>query len=85
MSHDYQKYLTEFFPLTLATKHAYSISIHKAIFTEELLDVYIRWEKSAHGKDRDAETLKKFQCNSPIYDPAIDTEIANSDCLLDSL
>lgn len=50
-------------------KHKYTISLHRAVFTEELFDLYKRYEKAVHGKDRQPSELKDFLCNSPLFDP----------------
>ena len=50
-------------------KHVYTIEFRRTIFSEELLDVYLRYEKAVHKKDRNADELKRFVCASPLYDP----------------
>lgn len=49
-------------------KHKYTISIHRAMFTNELYELYLKYEKHVHKKDRDKGQLKRFLCNSPLYD-----------------
>lgn len=39
------------------------------MYTQELEDVYKRYEKAVHKKDREADDLKRFFCSSPLYDP----------------
>ncbi len=53
------------------------------MFTEELYEVYHRYEKAVHGKDRERENLQRFLCNSPVYVPERDVEMAQSSSLLD--
>lgn len=66
--------------------HCYTIEIHKALFTEELFEVYTRYEKAVHKKDRGKEDMKKFFCSSPVFDPingdhdAIKNRMAPYDC-----
>jgi len=38
------------------------------MYTEELFDVYTRYEKHVHKKDRDRDQLKRFVCSSPVFD-----------------
>ena len=49
--------------------HHYTIELHRAVFTEELFEVYQKYEKAVHKKDRDRDQLKRFVCSSPVYDP----------------
>mmetsp|Transcript_14670 Transcript_14670/g.10554 ORF Transcript_14670/g.10554 Transcript_14670/m.10554 type:complete len:124 (+) Transcript_14670:930-1301(+) len=39
------------------------------MFTEELFQVYAKYEKHVHHKDRTREELKRYNCNSPVFDP----------------
>lgn len=39
------------------------------MFTEELFEVYLKYEKAVHGKDREKPNLERFLCNSPLFDP----------------
>ncbi len=50
-------------------KHIYTIEIHRALFTEELYELYQKYEKFVHNKERDKDQLKRFVCSSPVYDP----------------
>ena len=34
-----------------------------------MLDVYTRYEKAVHKKERGEDDLKRFVCASPLYDP----------------
>ena len=49
--------------------HLYTVEIRRAIFTEEIFEVYKKYEKHVHGKDRVKDDLNKFLCNSPVYNP----------------
>ena len=62
-------------------QHKYTIHLHRAMFTEELYEVYKKYEKHVHKKDRPPEQLKRFLCNSPLYDSAKEPEIAKA-CML---
>lgn len=50
-------------------KHKYEITIHRALFTEELFELYNKYEIAVHKKERDRDQLKRFFCSSPVYDP----------------
>lgn len=56
-------------------KHLYQIEIHKALYTEELYELYRRYELAVHKKERDKEQLKRFVCSSPVYDPSNDEDV----------
>ena len=62
----------------IAPVHKYTIHIHRAMFTEELFDLYKRYEKAVHKKVREKANLKRFLCNSPLYDPPKERHIAES-------
>lgn len=62
--------------------HIYTIQITNSMFTEEICEVYLKYEKAVHKRDRDPNQLQRFLCNSPVYDPERDTEIANSPSVL---
>lgn len=51
-------------------KHKYTIEIHRAMFTEEFFKVYKKYEKAVHNQDREESQVKRFLCNSPLYDDA---------------
>lgn len=38
------------------------------MFTEEFFEVYKKYEKAVHNKDRVPANVKSFLCNSPVYD-----------------
>ena len=50
-------------------KHCYTIELHHALYTDELYDVYKRYEMAVHKKERDKDQLKRFVCSSPVFDP----------------
>lgn len=54
------------------------------MFTEELYEVYVRYEKAVHKKDRERDNLKRFLCNSPVYDASKDLQIARNSSLIDT-
>jgi len=49
-------------------KHVYTIEFRRALFSEELFELYERYEKAVHKKDRDRRQLRQFVCSSPVYD-----------------
>mmetsp|Transcript_21662 Transcript_21662/g.29025 ORF Transcript_21662/g.29025 Transcript_21662/m.29025 type:complete len:129 (+) Transcript_21662:1224-1610(+) len=48
------------------------------MFTEELYELYKRYELAVHGKERVKANLCRFLCNSPLYDSEKEPHIANS-------
>jgi hypothetical protein len=38
------------------------------MFTQEFFEVYKKYELSVHNKEREPEQVKRFLCNSPVYD-----------------
>lgn len=51
-------------------KHLYQIELHRSVFTQEIFDLYERYEKSVHNQtENDAKAFKSFFCSSPLYDP----------------
>jgi len=49
--------------------HKYTVEIHRAMYTEEVFDVYYRYELAIHKKERTPDNLNRFLCNNPLYDP----------------
>ena len=39
------------------------------MFTEELYEIYRKYELAVHKKERDREEFRDFVCLSPVYDP----------------
>ena len=50
-------------------KHEYTIELHRAVYSDDLFQVYKAYEQDVHGKERDEEFLKGHLCNSPMFDP----------------
>ena len=48
------------------------------MYTDELFDVYVRYEKAIHDKERNKANLSRFLCNSPLYDSEKEPHIANT-------
>eukprot|EP00347_Sterkiella_histriomuscorum_P021869 403332481 len=63
--------------------HNYTIEIKHALYTEEFFDLYFKYEKAIHKKDRDPDGLKRFLCNSPIYYPVRDAHMAFTESQID--
>ena len=66
-------------PLTLAKdesiKHTYTIEITRAMFSQECFEVFQKYEKHVHGKDKDSKSgYENFLCQSPLYDPRLSEE-----------
>lgn len=53
------------------------------MFTEELFEVYRKYEEAVHKRERGKDDLKRFLCNSPIYDPVENVQMAFSQSLPD--
>jgi len=47
----------------------YTVELRTALYSEELFDVYAKYEKAVHGKDRERDDIKRFFCSSPLFDP----------------
>ena len=74
-ANDWRNYVIEFTEyqvprLKSPPKHRYTIHLHRAVYTEELFEVYKRYELAVHGKERNPSNLVGHLCNSPVYDPA---------------
>ena len=48
------------------------------MFTEEFFALYKRYELAVHGKERDPAQVKRFLCNSPVYDDELELDFAHS-------
>ena len=59
-------------------KHKYTIHLHRAMFTDELFDIYKRYELAVHEKERTKANLTRFLCNSPLYDSEKEPHIVNA-------
>ena len=68
----WQEYLEPHIPYVPVEnpKHLYEISIHKAMFTEEVYKIYSAYEKTVHDREvEDHDGLNRHLCSSPAYDP----------------
>ena len=59
-------------------RHKYTIHLHRAMYTDELYELYKRYEMHVHKKERVKANLCRFLCNSPLYDAEKEPHIANS-------
>jgi len=51
-------------------KHLYEISLHQALVTDELYELYHSYELAVHQKEvKDKAALNSHLCSSPAYDP----------------
>ena len=48
------------------------------MYTDELFEVYLRYELAVHKKERVKANLTRFLCNSPLYDPEKEPHKAHS-------
>lgn len=68
----YSDFFNEFVPNNTEEskrKHKYTVSLHRAIWTEENLEMFKRFEKARFNKDRTKSSYDGFLTNSPLYDP----------------
>lgn len=65
-------------------KNRYTIELHRAMYTDELFEVYKRYEKAIHNRDVKPSNLRSHLCNSPVYHPSLDLEFAQAHSNLDS-
>lgn len=61
-----------------APAHKYTIHLHRAMYTDELFDLYKRYELAVHKKERLKANLTRFLCNSPLYDSEKEPHIATN-------
>ena len=84
---DYKNYIKPFLKEEIGCndKIKYTIELHKAIFTEEFFEVYKKYELAVHNKERIPDQVKKFLCNSPVFDPSKEQWSGNSSFLSTNL
>lgn len=78
---DYKNYIDAFYPdieTSKPNKVKYTLHIQRAVFTDEAFELYKRYELAVHHKDREAANFKRHLCNSPVYDPAHESETVGS-------
>ena len=85
----WQEYLEPHIPYTPVEnpKHLYEISIHRAILTDEVFELYKDYEKIVHSRDvENKDQLNRHLCSSPAYDPSnpADKFVAERPAPLDS-
>ena len=56
----------------------YTVHIHKAMFTDELFELYKKYEKAVHNRDVNESNLKTHLCNSPVYHPIFEKDTLGS-------
>ena len=61
--------LIPYVPAVAEPAHVYTIEFHRALYTEELYDLYSKYELAVHKKERSRDDMKDHICNSPVYDP----------------
>ena len=50
-------------------KHVYTIELRQAVYTDETFDIYNRYEKHVHKKERTSKEMHNHICCSPVYVP----------------
>lgn len=71
-SKPYTDFFEEFIPNNVSEEkrvHKYTVSLHRAICTEENLLMFKKFDKVQFGKDRTKSSYDGFLTNSPLYDP----------------
>lgn len=64
-------------------KHQYTIHLHRAVYNDELYEVYRKYEKHVHDRHRTTDEFRSYHCNSPLYDPVMEPEKAEASMLGD--
>ena len=74
----FKEYLEEHIPYKAVQepKHVYTIEMRNSVYSDEVFEVYKKYEKHVHKKDREVEIFKRTVCCSPVYDSSRDTELA---------
>ena len=62
-------------------KHKYTMEIHRAMYNDEMFELYKRYELAVHNKERTKRNIISFLCNSPLFDPVNEPEKMNSPSL----
>ena len=61
------------------------MTITRAVPTPEVAELYIKYEKAVHKKDKTANDLVRHLCNSPVYDELKEPEIGSQNASLERL
>ena len=84
-------YIQPFFPQieTPSTpKINYTISLHRAVYTKEVHDLYQKYEAAVHNrepqKNESPDGILRHLCNSPVYDPEHEQETVGAKAAPDS-
>ncbi len=57
----------------MSPKIEYTVSISRAVFSQEVYELYVKYEQSVHNrKELSPENLLRHLCNSPVYDPELE-------------
>ena len=74
----FKEYLDEHIPYKAVQepKHVYTIELRNCVYSDEVFEVYKKYEKHVHKVDREVEIFKRTVCCSPVYDSGRDTELA---------
>ena len=82
----FKEYLEEHNPYVPVPepKHLYTIEMRQAVYSEEVFDLYRRYEKHVHKKDRKSDEMNGHLCSSPAYHPERDKFIAEREAPYDS-
>lgn len=48
--------------------HSYTMHLVRAVYNEEIFQLYLKYEKVVHNRDRTVNDFQANYCNSVIYD-----------------
>lgn len=79
----FKSYFKEIVPFKMekgeTLAHKYTIEIKKAVFDDEVFQVFKKYEKHVHDKDdKSRDSYEGFLCQNPLYDPLDEDEIKRS-------
>lgn len=58
-------------------KHAYTLHLHRCIYTPELAELSKKYEKAVHKRDDQTDKqVRQFMCDSPLYNAENEEEAA---------
>ena len=67
-----------------APAHLYTLHLVRSVFNEEIFQLYLKYEKAIHNKDRNRGDFEAFYSNSPIVDAKNEPAKAQAPMLGDS-
>lgn len=79
----FKSYFKEIVPFKMekgdSLAHKYTIKITKAVYDDEVFEVFKKYEEHVHGKeDKSKSSYSNFLCENPLYDPLDEDEVKRS-------